>query len=152
MFKKLNCRELYNMQVIFKVEKPTAQSYFDKNFQNPQLEWKDIYNLPRRVTINANLRIFQYKLFKLHNILYVNEMLHKLRKKVTPLFSFCMKQPENPIHLFQFCIKTNFFWTQLQHSFQNVLIIPPITPQGAIFGFFDHKINYHLIKHIPLIF
>ena len=150
--KKLNSRELYNIQAILKVEKPTAQAYFDKNFQNPELEWKDIYNLPRRVTINANLRIFQYKLFKLHNILYVNEMLYKLQKKVPPLFSFYMKQPENPIHLFQFCIKTNFFWTQLQHSFQNVLIIPPITPQGAIFGFYDHKINYHLIKHIPLIF
>ena len=90
------------MQVIFKVEKPTAQSYFDKNFQNPELEWKDIYNLPRRVTINANLRIFQYKLFKLHNILYVNEMLYKLRKKVTPLFSFCMNNLKTQFIFFNF--------------------------------------------------
>ena len=37
---------------------------------------------------------------------------------------------------------------QLQHSFQNILIIPPITPQSAIFGFIDHKVNYHLINHI----
>ena len=41
---------------------------------------------------------------------------------------------------------------QLQHSFQNVLIIPPITPQRAIFGFIDSKVNYHLINHILLIF
>ena len=39
---KLNIRELYNMQPILKVEKPTAQTYFEKNFQNPELEWKDI--------------------------------------------------------------------------------------------------------------
>ena len=39
---KLNIRELYNMQLILKVEKPTAQTYFEKNFQNPELEWKDI--------------------------------------------------------------------------------------------------------------
>ena len=41
---------------------------------------------------------------------------------------------------------------QLQHSFQNILIIPPITPQSAIFGFIDHKVNCHLINHILLIF
>ena len=37
--------------------------------------------------------------------------------------------------------------TQLQHSFQNVLTIPPITPQRTIFGS-----TYHLINHILLIF
>ena len=41
---------------------------------------------------------------------------------------------------------------QLQHSFQNVLIIPQITPQISIFGFIDHKLKYHLINHILLIF
>ena len=54
---KLNSGELYNMQLILKVEKPTAQTYFEKQFQKPELEWKDIYTLPRRVTINT---IFAY--------------------------------------------------------------------------------------------
>ena len=40
---KLNSRELYNMQIILNVEKPTAQIYFEKNFQNLELEWKDKY-------------------------------------------------------------------------------------------------------------
>ena len=43
---KLNSGELYNMQLILNVEKPTAQIYFKKNFQNLELEWKDIYTLP----------------------------------------------------------------------------------------------------------
>ena len=30
---KLNSRELYNMQLILKVENPTAQTYFGKNVQ-----------------------------------------------------------------------------------------------------------------------
>ena len=46
------------MQLILKVEKPTAQTFFEKIFQNPELEWKDISTLLRRVTINTNLRIF----------------------------------------------------------------------------------------------
>ena len=41
---------------------------------------------------------------------------------------------------------------QLQHSFQNLLVIPPITPQSVIFGFTDHKENYNLINHILVIF
>ena len=31
------------MQLILKVEKPTTQTNFEKNFQNPELEQKDIY-------------------------------------------------------------------------------------------------------------
>ena len=41
---------------------------------------------------------------------------------------------------------------QLQDSFQNVLIIPPITRQSGLFGFTDPEVNYHLINHILLIF
>ena len=40
---KLNSRELYNMQVILDVEKPTAQTYFEKKFPNPELEWMERY-------------------------------------------------------------------------------------------------------------
>ena len=115
---------------MLQVEKPTAQKYFEKNFQNPELEWKNIYTLPRHVTINTNLHIFQCKL--LRNILYLNEMLYKSGKTGIDLFLSC----------------TNFLWKLLQHSFQNALIIPPITPKSAIFGFTDYKVNYHLINHI----
>ena len=100
---KLNSRELYNMQRILNVE---CSNIFREKFQNLELEWEDIYTLPRRVTINTNLRIFQYKL--LHNILYLNEMLFKFGKKVSPLCSFSMEEPESLIHLFYSCTKTNF--------------------------------------------
>ena len=42
---KLNSRELYNMQLMIKVEKPTAKTYFKKIFKNPEFEWKDTYIL-----------------------------------------------------------------------------------------------------------
>ena len=63
-----------------------------------------------------------------------------------------MEESECPIYLFHSCTKTNFLWTSLQHSFQNVLIIPSITPQSVIFGVTGHKINCHLRNHILLIF
>ena len=74
------------LQLILKVEKPTAQTYFEKKFKNPELELKVIYTLPIRVTTNTNLRIFQYRL--LHNILYLDEMSSKFGKKVSQLCSF----------------------------------------------------------------
>ena len=63
------------MQLILKEEKSAAQTDFHNT------EWKDIC-----VTINTKLLIFQYQL--LHNIMYLNEMLHKSRKKLSRLFSF----------------------------------------------------------------
>ena len=79
-------------------------------------------------------------------------MLCNLEKKVSPLCSFCMEESESPIHLVHFCTITKFLWMQLWHSFQNVLIIPPITPHSAIFGSTNYKVNYHLINLILLIF
>ena len=84
---KLNSRELYNIQL--KLEKPTAETYFKKNSQNPELEWKDIYTIPRRVTIDTNLGMFQYKL--IHNIFYLNVMLYKYGKKVSHFALFTWK-------------------------------------------------------------
>ena len=121
---KLNRRDLYNKQLILKVGKPAAQTHFRKNFQNPELGWKNIYNLPRRVMINTNLDIFRYKLIL--NILCPNKLLYKFEQKVSPLCSFCMEESESRIHLFHSCTKTKFLSTLLQHSIQNALIIDPI--------------------------
>ena len=80
-------------------------------------------------------------------------MLYQFGKKVPSLlFLHGRTHRIHGIHHFQSCINTNFFWKQLQHSFQYVLITPPITPQSAIFGFIDHKVYCHLINHILLIF
>ena len=76
---KRNSRELCNKQLLPYVEKPTAQTHFKKKIHNPELEWKYIYALPRRVTINTNLPIIQYKL--LRNILHLIEIFYKFGKK-----------------------------------------------------------------------
>ena len=72
------------MQLILNVEQPTAETYFQENFKNPEWDWKDIYTLPRLVTMITNICKFEYRL--LHNIL--NEMLHKIGRRVSPLYSF----------------------------------------------------------------
>ena len=39
-----------------------SQIYFKKHFQKKEIEWKYIHLMPRRVTIDLSLGIFQYKI------------------------------------------------------------------------------------------
>ena len=48
--------------------------------------------MSRRVTIDTNLRIFQYKI--LNNVLYLNEKLFKFKIVSSPLCSFCNSENE----------------------------------------------------------
>ena len=94
---KLESRELHQMQISEKYKKPTSQLYYERYFNKFDLkfDWKLIHFLPRMVTIDTKLRIFQYKI--LNNILFVNKMLFKFRKVESPLCSFCKAEDETYI-------------------------------------------------------
>ena len=66
-------------------EKPTSQSSYEKLLET-NLNWKEIYILPRKVSTDTNLRMFQYKI--LNNILFLNRLLFKSKKVQSPLWSF----------------------------------------------------------------
>ena len=83
---KLIPKELYSLSIVLKNELPTSQKYFCNFFPNSQVEWKEIYLLPRKVSIDTNLRMLQYKI--LNNILYLNKQLFLFNKKETKLCSY----------------------------------------------------------------
>ena len=64
---KMNSKEIYSIIISSKVNIPTSRIYFEKKIPRYNFQWRDIYTLPRKVTINAYLRSFQYKI--LNNIL-----------------------------------------------------------------------------------
>ena len=41
---------------------PTAQAKFQKEFNHARFEWKEIYQLPFKVTLDTRTREFQYKI------------------------------------------------------------------------------------------
>ena len=84
--------------------------YFENLFSNFKPDWKSIYLLPRRVTLDTNLRMFQYKL--LNNVLYLNNMLFRFKKVDSPLCSYCNEEEETPLHLFHSCLKTKQLWNK----------------------------------------
>ena len=72
---KLESRELYQIQISEKNEKPTSQLYYDRYFNKFDFGSKLINLLPPMVTVETKLRVFQYKI--LNNILFVNKILFK---------------------------------------------------------------------------
>ena len=62
---KLTIKEIYSVLISSLKNKPTSQSYFGNSFPNYTFDWKQIYFLPRIITINSYQRNFQYKI--LHN-------------------------------------------------------------------------------------
>ena len=60
---KCNSRDSCSLKVSLNETKTKSQIYFEKHFQNKEIEWKCIYLMSHRVTIEMNLHIYQYKLF-----------------------------------------------------------------------------------------
>ena len=132
---KLGSRELYQIQISKKYKKSISQLYYKEYFNNFDFDWKSVYLLPRMVTVDTKLRVFQYE--TLNNILFVNKMLFKLRKVESPLCSFCKAEDEIYIHLFYRCRKTSILWRQPQEFFSTALDLPSILPQSGILGLLD---------------
>ena len=95
--------------------------------------------------------MFQYKV--LHNTLYVNKMLFKFGKVISPRCSFCKLHKETNIHLFYDCLIVKRIWNQLKSILSNIIDFPISTPQSVVFGFWDLHTNENLIlNHLPIIF
>ena len=84
---------------------PTARNSLIKLLGPTDINWKEVYMLPRQVTIETSLRSFQYKI--LNNILYLNEKLFKFKIADSPLCSLCKTENESMLHLFCECVVTS---------------------------------------------
>ena len=145
----LNSATLYEILIEANKIKPTSQTYFENLFSNFNLDWKSIYLLPRRVTLDTNLRMFQYKL--LNNVLYLNKMLFRFKKVDSPLCSYCNEEEKTPLYLFHSCSKTKQLWNKLRQYFSQSTNIPHSTPQSFILGIFDNYRHFELINHLLII-
>ena len=68
-------------------------NYFSSIFLNLQVKWKEIYLLSRKVSIDTNFCMLQYKIR--NNILYLIKQLLIFNKKDTKLCSYCSLQDES---------------------------------------------------------
>ena len=80
---------IYKLSVSSTYNPPTAREYFSRKFQiiRPYTWNLFIYLLPRKVTVDTKIRLFQYKI--LNNTLYLNRRLYLMKKPESPLCSMC---------------------------------------------------------------
>ena len=90
------------------VKAPTSQKSFEKLLCRQDLDWAIIYMIPRMLTVESKLRIFQYKV--LNSILYLNDRPYKIGIVQTPLCSLCKQEKETVIHLLCQCHVTRQLW------------------------------------------
>ena len=112
---KMNSKEIYTIIISSKVYIATSRTYFEKQFPVYNFQWKGIYTLLRKVTINAYLRSFQYRM--LNNILYLDKKLHTFSLSNIQLCFFCKMEEETISHLFYYCTHIQDIWNQVQIYF-----------------------------------
>ena len=148
---KLTPADLYSFSIFVRNTIPTNPKYYKDTLPNVEVEWKNIYLLPHRVTIDTKLRMFQYKI--LNNILYLNKHLLLFGKKDNKFCSYCLTEEETISHIFATCHKTSSLWNKLKFCLKNSVHIPEFNPQSAIFGFLQVDPHFVLIlNHIVLLF
>ena len=151
---KLNSRQLYSLLVYTHLFRVRSQKYLNELFKTDSFDWKQIYLLPRLVTLDSYSRSFQYKI--LNNVLYLNKKLFKFRKSTSPLCPFCKLSDETVLHLFYECNITLNLWNELVLFFENELNLFDLTPQAAFLGFLGFlNVDPELLliqNHLLLIF
>ena len=90
---------------------PTAQLNFNTDFANDVLEWKEIYSLPFRTSLDTKSCEFQYKL--LNRCPVTNSFLCKIGIIPSPACSFCGEMDESLEHFFTCCRYTKNFWAEV---------------------------------------
>ena len=72
---------------------PTAQAKFKEDYPSLSTDWKEIYSLAFNVTLDTNLRAFQYRL--LNRIVFTNDKLFKFKLVDSPSCTFCKTSEES---------------------------------------------------------
>ena len=150
IYGKIKQWNIWEISIFLKKSKSCILCYRNV-FQNSNLDWKTICMLPRIVTKDTRLRVFQYKL--LNNVLYLNKMLFRFGKVDSLLCSFCKMIDETPVYLFYNCTETKLLWDQLKEfNTYQTLSIPSLMPQCTILGNIDLSDDYLLINNLILIY
>ena len=122
-------KELRNRIII----PPTAQLNFNTHFVNDVLEWKEIYSLPFRTSLDTKSREFQYKL--LNRCLVTNSFLNKIGIIPSPACSLCGEMNESLEHFFICCRYTKDFWVEVIKWFDNQGVkIEHLSDKDIMFG------------------
>ena len=147
---KLTCKTIYNTLLNHQhFPPPTAERRLIERgfiFQERQ----KIYSLPFRVTNEVKLSVFQFKI--VHNILYTNKILYKMKKKQQPDCPYCHGIDQTPLHLFVECPIAKSFWNKFT-MWYNATCRGNITLEQneIIYGVLKYTLSGLTLNHLIII-
>jgi exonuclease III len=138
---------LYNYEQKLKASVDiTAQTKWYTIMEEDSFEWKSIYVLSFKSTIDQKLRTFQYKY--LMRIIRTNDFLLKCNMVSSNLCDFCQMYVETPEHLFWECMNTQIFWTELTKFLISKNIQVLLTYKLVSFGLLGNNLHSEQINFI----
>jgi len=144
----IRSKNVYKKFCFYKSTPPTAQAKWEGNYPSLLSEWTKIYSLPFKVTLDTNLRAFQYRF--LNRIVYTNYKLFAFKIVDSPYCTFCKNEAESPEHLFFFCKVADMFWKEVLSwialSSNEVKDISDVS-----FGKFNINKDFIIINHVLLL-
>ena len=128
---------------------PIAQQKMSDKYPDTVINWKKVYSLPFRCTLDSKLREFQYKI--LNNIVFTNDKLFRFGLSPSPNCTFCKEEPESLEHLLSRC-KVSSSWKQvLSWLKENNIVIESFNEIGLFSGIFEEMEDFYIINHVMLL-
>ena len=150
---QLTSKMIYDILIVKLFAQPTNIDYWKNTLRlKDELDWKEVFMIPRLATIESSMRVFQCQL--LNNALYLNAKLYKMKITESPLCTFCHEHDETPVQFFVEIPVTTMLGSQYKEWLRRYITLPTLTPQSAFIGFLKDvcRSNYALTNHILLIF
>ena len=139
-------QDFYSILLKRKFVRPTAEIKFEQldYLRDTEINWKQVWHLPYKVTIEEKLRVFQFKI--LHRIIATNLFLFKNKVRTDNTCGHC-GQIETVEHLFWHCEIAQKLWKDVENFFK-VYINVSFSCKTIILGSPNDSI---LLNHIILI-
>ena len=90
---------------------PTAPQKISDKHSDTIINWKKVYSLSFRTTLDAKLRQFQYNI--LNNTVFTNDKLFRFGLSQSSNCTFCNEEPESLEHLLSRCKVSSEFWREV---------------------------------------
>ena len=129
---------------------PTAKEKLSAKYHHLTIDWKRVYLLSFRTTLETKLREFQFKI--LNRIVFTNEKRFRFDMAESDKCAFCQTEVESIEHLLFSCKISSVFWKHvLSWLRDNNIIVENLKEEDIIFGKFDVGDDFLLVNHILLL-
>jgi len=137
---KITSKLLYSEFVTQSISSPTAVRKYETIYSNTNFNWKKIFTLPVKISLDTKSREFQFKI--LHRILYTNYLGFKMKITSSNLCTFCENTEESLEHLFVSCKHTRFYWIKIKNWLNSLgYNVASFSEIDILFGQWDNESN-----------